>query len=181
MRGGLFALAGSIGSAAVLLATAAAAQVVALGASNTAGYGVGAGSAYPAQLEAMLREKGYAVTVRNAGRSGDTAVGMLARLDTGVPAGTRVAVIDPGNNDIKACTQAWRPQRCASKAEHDATVPAISRRLRARGIRVLMANIEFRLIPLGDWQADRRHLTAAGHRIIAARLLPKVTQALGRR
>jgi acyl-CoA thioesterase-1 len=34
------------------------AQIVALGASNTAGYGVGASSAFPAQLEQILRAKG---------------------------------------------------------------------------------------------------------------------------
>jgi acyl-CoA thioesterase-1 len=33
------------------------AQVVALGASNTAGKGVGSSSAYPAQLESILRAK----------------------------------------------------------------------------------------------------------------------------
>ena len=32
------------------------AQIVALGASSTAGYGVGASSAYPAQLEEILRK-----------------------------------------------------------------------------------------------------------------------------
>ena len=34
------------------------AQIVALGASSTAGYGVGAAAAYPAQLEAILRARG---------------------------------------------------------------------------------------------------------------------------
>src|SRR5580698_1960160 len=40
------------------LASAAAAQIVAFGASNTAGYGVGSDQAWPARLEAMLRASG---------------------------------------------------------------------------------------------------------------------------
>ena len=51
--------------------------------------------------------------------------------------------------------------------------------LRARGIKVLMANVEFKSVPIADWQADRRHLTAEGHRIIAGRLLPQVMAAIG--
>jgi len=39
-------------------ATASHAQIVALGASNVEGYGVSAGEAFPAVLEAMLRAKG---------------------------------------------------------------------------------------------------------------------------
>ena len=53
-------------------ASAATAQIVAFGASNTAGYGVGSDQAWPARLEAMLRAKGYQATVANAGISGDT-------------------------------------------------------------------------------------------------------------
>jgi acyl-CoA thioesterase-1 len=167
-------------AALTLLVTPAAAQVAALGASNTAGYGVGSGQSYPVQLEGMLRGRGLNTSVRNAGISGDTIAGMLARLDGAVPEGTRVVILDPGNNDIKACTEPWRPQRCATQAQHDATVAAVRRRLAARGIRVLNANIQFRLIPIAHWQADRRHLTAEGHRIIASRLTPQVAAALGR-
>src|SRR5436305_1064217 len=47
------------------------AQIVALGASSTAGYGVGAAAAYPAQLEAILRAKGRPMSVSAAGVSGD--------------------------------------------------------------------------------------------------------------
>jgi acyl-CoA thioesterase-1 len=37
--------------------TACNAQIVALGASSTAGYGVGAASSFPAQLERILRAR----------------------------------------------------------------------------------------------------------------------------
>ena len=160
-------------------AHAASVRLVALGASNTAGWGVPKDQAYPAQLEAMLRAQGHDAVVINAGISGDTSAGMLGRLSSAVPVGTSIVVLDPGNNDIKACTEPWRPQRCATPAERAANISAIVGRLRSRGIKVLMANIEFKLIPIGDWQTDRRHLTPQGHRIIASRLLPQVTAAIG--
>src|SRR5256885_14806264 len=83
------------------LSPAGHAQVVALGASNTAGKGVAPQSAYPAQLEALLRAKGYNGHVTNAGINGDTTAGMLARLDTTVPNGTRVGNLQPGGNDLR--------------------------------------------------------------------------------
>jgi hypothetical protein len=76
-----------LGAAACLVlgllgfAATAEAQIVALGASNTRGMGVAFEAAYPAQLEAMLRAKGYSGGVLNAGISGDTTTGMLTRLD----------------------------------------------------------------------------------------------------
>jgi len=158
---------------------AAPVEIVALGASNTAGLGVARDQAFPAQLQAMLRARGYNAHVANAGISGDTSAGMLGRLGSAVPEGTRIVILDPGNNDLKACTEPWRPQRCATPGERAATIQAIVGRLRARGIKVLMANIEFRSVPIGDWEADRRHLTAEGHRVIAGRLLPQVAAAIG--
>ena len=46
-----------------------ATRVVALGDSNTAGYGVGLQAAFPGELEAMLRTRGYNVEVSNAGEA----------------------------------------------------------------------------------------------------------------
>lgn len=59
------------------VASADAATIVALGASNTYGKGVARNQAYPAQLEAILRAKGSNVHVVNAGINGDTTEGML--------------------------------------------------------------------------------------------------------
>ncbi len=160
-------------------AQATTVRIVALGASNTAGYGVSRDQSFPAQLQSMLRQQGYDVQVKNAGISGDTAARMLRRLSTAVPAGTQIVILDPGNNDIKACTEPWRPQKCATPAEHDAQVAAIASQLHARGIEVFMANIEFRSIPIADWQADRRHMTPEGHRIIASRLAAQIVAAIG--
>src|SRR5262245_57568883 len=68
-------------------------RIVALGASNTAGWGVAAAESYPAQLEALLTAKGMPATVINAGVSGDTTGGMLARLEREVAPGTDLVIL----------------------------------------------------------------------------------------
>src|SRR3954454_12950084 len=75
------------------------AQIVALGASSTAGYGVGAAAAYPAQLQEILRAKGRPMSVTAAGVSGDTTAGMLARLSGAVPPGTKIVILQIAGND----------------------------------------------------------------------------------
>ncbi len=55
--------------------------VVAMGDSLMAGYNLAADASFPAQLEARLRADGVGATVINAGVSGDTSAGGLARLD----------------------------------------------------------------------------------------------------
>src|SRR4051794_41974175 len=72
----------------------ARAQIVAIGASNVAGRGVSSSDAWPAQLEGMLVAKGRNVHVTNAGNNGDTNAGMLARLDSAVPQGTKIVLLD---------------------------------------------------------------------------------------
>src|ERR1700687_4070721 len=80
-------------------ASADAATVVALGASNTYGKGVARNQAFPAQLEAILRAKGLDCRVINAGINGDTTEGMLRRMDRAVPNGTNAVILQPGGND----------------------------------------------------------------------------------
>ena len=75
-------------------------RIVALGDSLTAGYGLPAGAAFPARLEQALRAKGIAVEIANAGVSGDTASGALARLDWAVPDGTDAVILELGANDM---------------------------------------------------------------------------------
>src|SRR3981081_3807097 len=91
------------------VASADAATVVALGASNTYGKGVARNQAYPAQLEAILRAKGLNVHVVNAGINGDTTEGMLRRLDSVVPNGTSAVILQPGGHDPSE----GRPARAA--------------------------------------------------------------------
>jgi acyl-CoA thioesterase-1 len=75
-------------------------KIVALGDSLTAGYGLPAQDTFPAQLEQALKAKGHAVQVENAGVSGDTASGGLARLDWSVPDGTDAVIVELGANDM---------------------------------------------------------------------------------
>lgn len=59
-------------------------RVVALGDSNTYGYGLPADAAYPALLEARLRGHGLRARVWNAGVNGQTVLQGLARLERDV-------------------------------------------------------------------------------------------------
>lgn len=146
---------------------AAEVNIVALGASNTAGKGVGSDQAFPAQLEAMLRAKGYDARVTNAGVSGDTTSGMLGRLNSSVPDGTQIAIVGVNNpgNDIRA----------GEGAQHAANAGAIVSQLRARHIKVIMQ--PSMNVPR---QADGVHFSPEGHRMVAARLLPMVIAAIGK-
>ncbi|SMC98370.1 acyl-CoA thioesterase-1 [Fulvimarina manganoxydans] len=74
-------------------------QIVAFGDSLSAGYGLGPGESFPEQLQAALREDGYEVTVTNAGVSGDTTSGGLARLDWSVPESADLVIVELGAND----------------------------------------------------------------------------------
>jgi acyl-CoA thioesterase I len=75
-------------------------RIVALGDSLTAGFGLPAADAFPARLEKALAAKGLAVEIGNAGVSGDTASGGLARLDWSVPDGTEAVILELGANDM---------------------------------------------------------------------------------
>jgi acyl-CoA thioesterase-1 len=73
--------------------------VVFLGDSLTAGYGLGGEQAYPALVERRLEEEGIPVKVLNAGVSGDTTAGGLARLDWLLSQKPNVVVVGLGGND----------------------------------------------------------------------------------
>lgn len=77
----------------------AAPLLVFLGDSLTAGLGLAEAEAFPALVEAELREEGLAVRVVNAGVSGDTTAGGLARLDWLLAQGPAVVVVGLGAND----------------------------------------------------------------------------------
>jgi acyl-CoA thioesterase-1 len=135
MRNGLFGLLGLL--IAVSLSTLSgparseAIVITAVGDSNIAGKSVSASDAYPAKLERALRANGYDVRVINAGITGDSTQGVLARLDSAVPAGTKIAIVWVDVNDLRAGV---------SPAEVEAGRQAIASRLRARGIKVLLLN-----------------------------------------
>ena len=146
------------------VSAARAATVVALGASNTYGKGVARNQAFPAQLEAILRARGVNCRVINAGISGDPTENMLRRLDSAVPNGTSVVILQPGGNDGRK----GRPDRTAE----------IENRLSTKGIRVIMLpNSAFHGMP---HQPDGQHLTPEGYHMIAEQLASQVADAIGR-
>ena len=107
-------------------------RIVALGDSLTSGYGLAADAAFPARLEAALNAKGLAVAIANAGVSGDTASGGLARLDWSVPEGTEAVILELGANDM---LRGVDPKLTRKALEE------IVRRLKARRIEVLLAGM----------------------------------------
>jgi acyl-CoA thioesterase-1 len=107
-------------------------KIVALGDSLTAGYQLPADATFPAQLEAALKAKGFAVEIANAGVSGDTSTGGLARLDWSVPEGTDAVILELGANDM---LRGIEPKVTRTALE------AIVRRLRERRIEVLLCGM----------------------------------------
>jgi acyl-CoA thioesterase I len=107
-------------------------RVVALGDSLTAGYGLEPGESFPDQLERALRAAGMDVVVENAGVSGDTSAGGLARLDWAVPDGTDLVIVELGANDAL---------RGIDPALTRANLSAILQHLEARGVPVLLAGM----------------------------------------
>jgi acyl-CoA thioesterase-1 len=159
-RACLLAFALFVGCAAA--ANSASAQIVALGASNTAGRGVSTSEAFPAQLEGMLRARGSSTHVTNAGVSGDTTGGMLSRLSSSVPDGTKIVIVQYGGNDNR---------EAISPAVRQANIASIEQQLRARGIKVVRADGLVRSArSSGLVQSDGVHLSAAGHQRVASEL-----------
>ena len=74
-------------------------KIIAFGNSLTAGYGLPANEAFPAKLQQALAGKGINVDIVNAGVSGDTTSGGLARLDWSVPADADAVILELGAND----------------------------------------------------------------------------------
>jgi acyl-CoA thioesterase I len=145
--------------------------IVALGASNTAGWGVAPSEAYPARLQAVLRAKGVDAQVHNAGIPGDTTGGMLARLESAVPAGAQLVILQPGTND----------ERMGLSAERAANIEKMRIALDRRNIRLLVVeNAVLDALPRSELRADGVHFTPAGYAMLAERILLPVLAALGR-
>jgi acyl-CoA thioesterase-1 len=152
-------------------ASSADAQIVAFGASNVCGWNVAASEAFAAQLQAMLREKGYKVRVLNKGIYGNTTTDMRNRIDSDIPEGTKIVILDTRggiyNDGLKGI----------SREQGEADMAAIAARLKDRGIKVFPVSAAD--LPAPYHQEDGIHLTPEGHKLLAARLLPQITEALG--
>jgi acyl-CoA thioesterase-1 len=98
-------IAGILATAALAVAFAGAPAagrvpvILDFGDSLTAGYGLPAGQAFPARLEAWLHQQGIEARVVNAGVSGDTTAGGLARLDWALADKPDLVILALGAND----------------------------------------------------------------------------------
>jgi len=179
--------------------------IVALGDSLTAGYGLRAGDAFPVKVQQALVAKGENVRVINAGVSGDTASGGLARLDWSVAEGTDAVIVELGANDVLRGVDPKVTRRA---------IETMLRRLQERHLPVLLAGMlappslgaeyagafdaiypdlaarydailyPFFLTGVAADKAlnqpDGLHPTAAGVDIIVARILPDVERLIAR-
>ena len=74
--------------------------ILAFGDSLTAGFGLPAGQSFPEQLEQALHARGIEARVVNAGVSGDTTAGGLARLDWSLADKPDLVILELGANDM---------------------------------------------------------------------------------
>ncbi|MEW9805985.1 arylesterase [Mesorhizobium marinum] len=121
--------------ALVALAASARAEpyrIVGFGDSLMAGYGLDAGQSFPEKLEKALRAKGHDVVIEQAGVSGDTTSGGLARLEWSVPGGTRLVILELGANDML---------RGIGPEITESNLDAMLARLEERDIAVLLAGM----------------------------------------
>lgn len=108
-------------------------QIVGLGDSLMAGYRLAPGESFPERLEAALKAAGHDVVIANAGVSGDTSTGGLARLDWSVPDGTKLVLLELGANDML---------RGISPEITEKNLDEMITRLKARGIAVLLIGMK---------------------------------------
>jgi acyl-CoA thioesterase-1 len=106
--------------------------ILGLGDSLMAGYGLDDDKSFPAQLQAALRAAGKPAQVVNAGVSGDTSTGGLARLDWALAEKPDAAIVEFGAND---------GLRGQPVEQLYANLDAILTRLKQEGIPVLLAGM----------------------------------------
>ena len=119
--------------AAPSVAASAMPTVVFLGDSLTAGLGLGEEAAYPALVGQLLAKRGFPVRIVNAGISGDTTAGGLARVDWLLALKPDILLVALGAND------GLRGQPVASI---EANLREIVRRARAGGVQVVLAGMK---------------------------------------
>jgi acyl-CoA thioesterase-1 len=134
----VIAAGGFPGAAPAHAAASGPVTVLAFGDSLTAGYGLKQGEGFAEQLGAAFRKMGRPVTVINAGVSGDTTAGGLARIDWAL-AGTngtdkpQVVVLELGANDML---------RGLPPEEAKANLQGIIEKAKAAGAKVLLCGMK---------------------------------------
>jgi len=107
-------------------------KLLMLGDSITAAYGLARNEGLPARLEAALRAEGRAVSVVDAGVSGDTTAGGRARLDWALADRPDAVIVALGGNDG---LRAIEPRDSAGN------LAAILDALKSRGVPALLAGM----------------------------------------
>jgi len=183
----------------------AAGIIVAMGDSLTEGLGVNLDEAYPAQLERKLHAAGYNYTVINAGISGETTTGALARVDWVLTLKPDIVILGTGGNDsLRAIDPALTKEnmRKLVQAFQDAGVVVVLAGMQTvqnlgesytsafRAIYPAVAEeYKLTLIPFflegvaGDPklnQPDFIHPTAEGYTIVVETIYPYVLEAIAR-
>lgn len=118
--------------AAAPVAAAEQIRLMVLGDSLTAGYGLPEKDAFTARLQAALDQNGIDATVINAGVSGDTTAGGLARIDWALSDKPTHAIVELGANDALRGIDPKTTRR---------NLDAIIRRLQAAGVKVMLAGM----------------------------------------
>jgi acyl-CoA thioesterase-1 len=107
-------------------------KILALGTSLTQGYGLPPGTEFTVQLQTALKAKGINAVVINAGVSGDTTAGGLARLDWSLADHPDAVILELGSNDML---------RGIPPSETDKNLRAILDRLKQDHIKVLLTGM----------------------------------------
>jgi acyl-CoA thioesterase I len=114
-------------------AVAAPLKILMIGTSLTQGYGLPPGTEIPVVLEARLKAAGVQASVINAGVSGDTSAGGLARLDWSLADRPNAAIVELGSNDAL---------RGIDPAQTGKNLSAILAKLKAAQISVLLLGMQ---------------------------------------
>ena len=118
--------------AALAVSPAWACRLAVLGDSLAAGYGVEEQDAFPTRLEVALKQQGIDCTVQNAGVSGDTSAGGVARLDWVLADKPTHLLVELGGNDAL---------RGLPVAELNSNLDKIVSTATARGVKVMLAGM----------------------------------------
>jgi len=109
-------------------------RILAYGDSLTAGYRLSSTQAYPAQLEALLKKRGFEVEIVNAGVSGDTSADALKRLDWSLSRGPYDWVL--------LCIGANDGLRSLPVAAMKRNISEILEKLKSKGAKVLLVGMK---------------------------------------
>lgn len=179
-------------------------KVLAIGTSLTQGYNLPPGTDFTAVLQAQLKAKGHDVAIVNAGVSGDTSAGGLARLEWALSADVAGAIVEFGSNDalrgldvaqtrtnldqilakLKArkivvlFTGMKSPRNLGPEyvAEFDALYPELAKK---HDVLFYPFFLEGVAANLKFNQADGIHPNEAGTQVIVKRILPYAERLLG--